>query len=39
MTKFSSLDNHENGEKPTEINPSPKYSKNIIHWVDLLVRI
>ena len=32
MTKFSSLDNHENHEKPAgkEKNPSPKYFKNII---------
>lgn len=39
MTTFSSLDNHENGDNTTEINPSPKYSKNIIYWVDLLLRI
>lgn len=31
MTTFSSLDNHENGDNTTEINPSPKYSKNIIY--------
>ena len=33
MTKFSSLDNHENHEKPAgkkKKNPSPKYFKNII---------
>lgn len=31
MTKFSSLDNHENDENAAEINTSLKYSKNIIH--------
>lgn len=32
MTKFSSLDNHENHEKPAEKKKklSPKYFKNII---------
>ena len=34
MTKFSSLDNHENHEKPAgkkkKKKPSPKYFKNII---------